>query len=56
MAFEPERVAIGCIIVALTFYMAYSAAAQVTPSPPALLNTNGDSDTGYDSVPEVTIN
>ena len=49
-----RRVTIGCIILAVTFSMAYSAAAQLTPSPPALLNTNGDSDTGYDYAPQVT--
>ena len=49
-----RRVTIGCIILAVTFSMAYSAAAQLTPSPPALLNTNGDSDLGHDYEPQVT--
>ena len=38
----------------MTVAVSLSVEAQIVPGPPALLNTNGSSDSGQDSVPQVT--
>ena len=47
---------LSCLVGALVLVMAISlsARAQIAPTPPALLNTNGTADTGGDFIPKVT--
>ena len=53
---SPKVKSFTCLlgVVALTVAVTQSAEAQVAPGPPALLNTNGASDSGDDANPQVT--